>query len=60
MTCAKCEGRGYTIEESGKLRICTCVLRERHKAYLEPMKAFLSPHAKSATPLSCGTGLRRS
>ncbi len=50
MTCAKCEGRGYTIEESGKLRICTCALRERHKAYLEPMKAFLSPHAKSATP----------
>ncbi len=49
MTCEKCDGRGFTVNEDGKFRICICALRERHKNYLEPMKAFLSPYAKSAT-----------
>ncbi len=56
MTCDRCEGRGFTVEESGKLRLCQCALRERHKAYLEPMKVFLSPCAKSATPVEIRDG----
>jgi len=56
MTCEKCGGRGFTVDENGKFRICICALRERHKTYLEPMKAFLSPFAKSATPAEIRDG----
>jgi hypothetical protein len=50
MTCTRCGGRGFTVDESGKLRLCGCSRREQYMTYIEPIKAFLSPFAKSATP----------
>jgi hypothetical protein len=56
MTCTMCDGRGFAVDEKGKFRLCQCAWREQLKEYLGPLKAFLSPFSKSATPAALRDG----
>ena len=56
MTCMKCNGRGYTMDDAGKMHLCDCSRREDRKAYLAPLKAYLSPYAPSAPMMDLRDG----